>query len=48
MNEEKTIGMAVVEVPFWKAGWAGVSQVKNIEELQAADLKLVNHPSMSK
>ena len=36
--------LVVLEKPFWKVGWAGVTYVNNIKEMEEENLKTINHP----
>lgn len=44
MVERLNVCLLLLEEPFWKVGWAGITYIKSIEDLRKEKLKIVNHP----
>jgi hypothetical protein len=44
LNGEQHLCLLVLEKPYWKAGWAGVSFVKEDEKFHFLDMRIVYHP----
>ena len=43
--QKNDVCLLVLEEPYWRVGWAGISYINSIEDLQSEELRIINHPT---